>query len=74
MKSERVGEFAYRPYALLRKGTEGKWDGWYDLFRADGVLVRSHIRVPSRDGFDDPELACTAAEIVAQFDINPQRG
>lgn len=62
------GEFAFRPYALPRRGGEPKWDGWYDLLK-DGCPVRTFVRVPSREGFDDPGLACVAAEILAEWDI-----
>ena len=68
------GPLTFKPYALLRKGNERKWDGWYDLFKPNGALVRTFVRVPSRDGFDDPNFACMAAEILAQFDIDGALG
>lgn len=63
-------ELVVAPYALRRKGQEQTWDGWYDLVRANGAQVRTFVRVPSRDGFDDPQLACVAAEILARFDLD----
>lgn len=45
-----------------------------DLFAKNGRLLRSFVRVPSREGFDDPELACQAAEILAEWDIEAGYG
>ena len=58
----------YHSYARLRRG-EHKWDGWYDVLLANGRPLRTFVRVPSSEGFDDPELACQAAEILAQWDL-----
>ncbi|HMV17449.1 MAG TPA: hypothetical protein PLN96_06585 [Zoogloea sp.] len=63
-------ELVVTPYALLRKGKDRKWDGWYDLARPNGAQVRTFVRVPSRDGFDDPHMACMAAEVLARFDLD----
>ena len=54
------GPLTFKPYALLRKGNERKWDGWYDLLQNDGRQVRSFVRVPSQEGFADPDLVCQA--------------
>ena len=61
-------DVVYCSYALPRRG-ERKWDGWYDVLLANGRPLRTFVRVPSREGFDDPELACQAAEILAQWDL-----
>ena len=63
------GDFAFHPYAMPRRGAEPKWDGWYDLMK-NGSPVRTFVRVPSREGFDDPDMACQAAEILAEWDID----
>ncbi len=71
-----TGALIYQPYAMLRRG-ENTWDGWYDLLQNDGRQVRSFVRVPSQEGFADPDLACQAAEILAQWDLerreNPRK-
>lgn len=67
-------DFTFQPYAVLRRDDGGKWDGWYDLFGKNGRLLRAFVRVPSREGFDDPELACQAAEILAEWDIRAGHG
>ncbi|WP_398308777.1 hypothetical protein [Zoogloea sp.] len=74
MSLQRHGDFTFQPYAVLRRDNDGKWDGWYDLFAKNGRLLRSFVRVPSREGFDDPELACQAAEILAEWDIEAGYG
>lgn len=61
-------DVVYSSYALPRRG-ERKWDGWYDVLLASGQPLRTFVRVPSSEGFDDPELACQAAEILAQWDL-----
>lgn len=68
------GDFVFKPYAVPRPGIEPKWDGCYDLFARDGNPLRRSIRVPSPEGFDDPELACVAAEILAEWDIRDGYG
>ena len=68
MLTQAAGDFVFQPYALLRRGQD-KWDGWYDLFGKNGRSLRSFVRVPSREGFDDPKQACEAAEILAEWDI-----
>ena len=61
-------DVVYCSYALPRRG-ERKWDGWYDVLLANGRPLRTFVRVPSSEGFDDPALACQAAEILAQWDL-----
>lgn len=62
-------DYAFQAYAVPRRDADGKWDGWYDLFSSTGRALRSFVRVPSREGFDDPTLACEAAKILAEWDI-----
>ena len=61
-------EVVYHSYALLRRG-EHKWAGGSAVRLANGHPLRTFVRVPSSEGFDDPELACQAAEILAQWDL-----
>ena len=72
MAQQLSPDVVYHSYALLRRG-EHKWDGWYDVLLANGRPLRTFVRVPSREGFDDPELACQAAEILAQWDLTASR-
>lgn len=69
MTLQTHGDFSFQPYAVPRRDKDGKWDGWYDLFGKNGRSLRSFVRVPSREGFDDPKQACEAAEILAEWDI-----
>ena len=69
MTLQTHGDFSFQPYAAPRRDKDGKWDGWYDLFGKNGRSLRSFVRVPSREGFDDPKQACEAAEILAEWDI-----
>lgn len=64
-------EVIVKPYALLRRGQgQNRWDGWYDvLCKADHRPIRTFVRVPSPEGFANPELACQAAEILAEWDF-----
>lgn len=67
-------EVIVKPYALLRRG-QNRWDGWYDvLCKADRRPIRTFVRVPSPEGFANPELACQAAEILAEWDIGSGSG
>lgn len=74
MTLQMHGDFSYQPYAVLRRDDDSKWDDWYDLFAKNGRLLRSFVRVPSREGFADPELARQAAEILAEWDIEAGYG
>lgn len=74
MALQTHGDFTFQPYAVLRRDKDGKWDGWYDLFAKNGRPLQAFVRVPSREGFDDPQLACQAAEILAEWDIEAGYG
>ena len=67
------GDFAFHPYAMPRRGAEPKWDGWYDLMK-NVSPVRTFVRGPSREGFDDPDMACQPSEILAEWDIDGGHG
>ena len=59
-----------KPYALLRRG-QNRWDGWYDVLKKDDRSpIRTFVRVPSPEGFANAELACQAAEILAEWDFD----
>ena len=55
MAQQLSPDVVYHSYALLRRG-QHKWDGWYDVLQANGRPLRTFVRVPSREGFDDPEI------------------
>ena len=58
-----------KPYALLRRG-QNRWDGWYDVLqKKDRRPIRTFVRVPSPEGFANADLACQAAEILAEWDF-----
>ena len=58
-----------KPYAVLRQG-QNRWDGWYDvLHKTDRRPIQTFVRVPSPEGFANAELACQAAEILAEWDF-----
>lgn len=62
-------EFVCKAYAVMRRG-QNRWDGWYDVLqKKDRSPVRTFVRVPSQEGFADADLACQAAEILAEWDL-----
>ena len=69
MAQQLSPDVVYHSYALLRRG-ERKWDGWYDvLHKTDRRPIQTFVRVPSPEGFANAELACQAAEILAEWDF-----
>ena len=52
----------------LRRG-QHKWDGWYDVPAGQRFRCAPSCGCRPAKGFDDPELACQAAEILAQWDL-----
>ncbi len=74
MLMQAAPDFICQPYAVLRRG-QNKWDGWYDILqKKDGCPIRTFVRVPSPEGFDNAVLACQAAEILAEWDVEHERG